>query len=86
MIKDSKEPGICSGNPVPDRLSQRAIFCFRALFMGLFFSVIFTVMAGMLIFLTSAAFSLKKIKAPLTQVKIKAEITIAFRLLPKPAC
>lgn len=37
MTEDSKEPGICSGNPVPDRLSQRAIFCFRALFMGLFF-------------------------------------------------
>lgn len=86
MTEDSEEPGICFGNPVPDSLSQSALFCLRTLFRGLFFSVIFTEKAEILIFLTPVAFSLKEIKAPLTQVKFKAENTIAFRLLPKPAC
>lgn len=37
MTEDSKEPGICFGNPVPDGLSQHTVFCFRVLFRGLFF-------------------------------------------------
>lgn len=36
MTEDSKEPGICSGNPVPDSLSQCFIFCLRVIFRGLF--------------------------------------------------
>lgn len=36
MTEDSKELGICSGNPVPDSFSQCAIFCLRVLFRGLF--------------------------------------------------
>lgn len=58
---------------------------FSVIFTVIFFTVILTVVAEMLLFLTSVAFFPKEIKTALTQVKAKAENTVTFRLLPKPA-
>lgn len=42
MTEDSKELGICSGNPVPDSFSQCAVFCLRVLFRGLFVCIFYS--------------------------------------------
>lgn len=82
MTEDSEEPGTCPEILFP--ITSSSVLCsVVGSFSGIFF---FTVMAEMLTFPPVAAFSLKKIKAPLTEVEIKVENTIAFRLLPRASC
>lgn len=82
MTEDIEEPDTC-----PEILfvvASSSVLCsVIGSFSGTFF---FTVMAEVLTFPPVAAFTLKKIKAPLTKVEIKVENTIAFRLLPRAAC